>query len=415
MTDFIADLETELVAAARRRARRRVPRPRLVPVVAAVAIVVAAFAVLRGIDGSRTADDRPVPPPGRGVAVLVLPADPIEATRGCTVDDWTGYAPGKPSLGVFARPQHADDPLPGGYGFLPANSVDAEASRLVGDGEFSVPVRLVPVGGLFMPSGDLPGMERCPRTRPSEGPGVCLVAGEDTATVSRCFTDREISDGKAATVTRHGVVHGIVPDGTGLVSLSGPRDRVMVPVIDNAYEARVPWLDTPGRLEITLHAAPRPVPPDCEPSSAAYEAVPALRAPGGGHVPLELEKAMSRLGAGVAWRPYARRLVMRDGVVVWVVPQLPCGDPMSEERVCVVPHGGSPVCNTPTAIRRQGASIIFGQGARTTVAGIAPEGARHADVRIRDLVYPLLVRDGVFGGMIVDRHRSNDPVEITYR
>ena len=124
---------------------------------------------------------------------------------------------------------------------------------------------------------------------------------------------------------------------------------------------------------------------------------------------------MSRLGAGDEWRAYARRLVMRDGVVVWVVPQLPCDNTVSEERVCVVPHGGSPVCDTPTSIRRRGVSIILGHGALTAVAGIASRGTRYADIRVRDLVDPLPVRDGVFGGVIVDRFRITDPVHITYR
>ena len=58
MTDFIADLEAELVAAARRRANRRhrvLALPRLRPAtalafVALAALVVALFVVARGLD-----------------------------------------------------------------------------------------------------------------------------------------------------------------------------------------------------------------------------------------------------------------------------------------------------------------------------------------------------------------------------
>jgi hypothetical protein len=84
MSDFISDLEAELVAAARRRAgsrRRIVPVPRLrlatvLAVVALAALVVAAFAVVRGLDdSSRPADERPSVPPGPGVALAVPAAE----------------------------------------------------------------------------------------------------------------------------------------------------------------------------------------------------------------------------------------------------------------------------------------------------------------------------------------------------
>jgi hypothetical protein len=85
MSDFVADLERELVTAARRRATRRrrvVLIPRLRPatvlaVVAVAALLVAAAAVVRGLeDGSRPGDERPQVPPPSGPS-FALPAAPV--------------------------------------------------------------------------------------------------------------------------------------------------------------------------------------------------------------------------------------------------------------------------------------------------------------------------------------------------
>jgi hypothetical protein len=142
--------------------------------------------------------------------------------------------------------------------------------------------------------------------------------------------------------------------------------------------------------------------------------VPAFRdAPAAGTT-LGLEHAMADLGSHGAWRDYARVVGQGDGVELWVVPDLPCDRATGgDERVCVLPSGGSLLCGEPRSVQRRGIWTKYGQGALTTVAGIAPAGARYADVRIRDLVHPLPVRHGVFGGMIADE--SGDPAHITYR
>ena len=60
-----------------------------------------------------------------------------------------------------------------------------------------------------------------------------------------------------------------------------------------------------------------------------------------------------------------------------------------------------------------GVSINFRRGKLVTAAGIAPVGARAADVAFGDLIYPFRVRAGVFGAAIVKR--IHEPVRVSYR
>ena len=138
MTDFIADLETELLAAARRRAttRRRLPRPRLAAIAAVAAVLVvalAAVAAVRGIDGAGSRDERSAAPPPAdpGVTVAVPAAVVAGSSSGCA-QTGPGLELSSVQMSIFDRPQRAGDGLPGSLSWLPAAFVDAPSIRKAG-------------------------------------------------------------------------------------------------------------------------------------------------------------------------------------------------------------------------------------------------------------------------------------------
>jgi LytR cell envelope-related transcriptional attenuator len=96
MTDFVDDLERELLAAARRRGTRRlrvpVRAPAIAVVVALVAVVAVGFAVRAGSDPERPAPPAPaVAPPSRPsqpqADVLVLNETRVEGLAGAIRDE----------------------------------------------------------------------------------------------------------------------------------------------------------------------------------------------------------------------------------------------------------------------------------------------------------------------------------------
>jgi hypothetical protein len=395
VTDFIADLETELVAAARRRAtaRRRLPRPRLTALAAAAAvalIALAAVAAVRGIDGSRTGDERPAAPPSAGPGVTVTLPAALDAERagGCA-QGGTGYAPSGVKLSFFDRPQRAGDPLPGGVTWLPASMVDAPTVRQVGKGVFHREVRLV-IAAIT------------PRVCTSDTQvfqvGACVVAGTGPRAAARCFTGAQIAAGAAVTVAA-GAAYGIVPDGIDSVELSWDGGSAAATVTDNAYELPLDGVGAGDTVRVDLSGAVA----GCAPSAALYEAAPALRRAPEGTPPRALDSAMQRLGSRGDWLAYARLVTTRAGVDVWVVPDMPCDRPGSdEERVCLLAisdgNAGSLLCDTPSDLRRSGASVRSGQ----VVAGFAPAGARWAEARVagsRDVTL-MAVQDGVFAARV---------------
>lgn len=82
MNDFVAELEAELVAAARRKAGRRrrpaLPRLRLAPLVAAAVLAALAVVGVRALDWTRPADDRAMTP-GAGVEIALRAGVPTAA------------------------------------------------------------------------------------------------------------------------------------------------------------------------------------------------------------------------------------------------------------------------------------------------------------------------------------------------
>jgi hypothetical protein len=242
MTDFVHDLEAELVSAAKRRAaagdgwrvwaagralRGGVAPRRAVAAFAALALVallVAAFATLRPAEPRE-----PSAPPKPGAFVPPL-ATPIRACDGTppppvatTYPAIAGAAPDDVTraLAVLRRPYKPSDELAMTAAplktWLPVGGYDPKAVR-----RGSVPATYV------VPTGDL-------RTKPvacgggeSRGPGVCLVMPADYA----CFTLAEIRAGRA--LARNGRFYvGIAPDGPTWVRINASLGALAV---DNVFE-----------------------------------------------------------------------------------------------------------------------------------------------------------------------------------
>ena len=214
MTDFVQDLEAELLAAARRRATgRRRPLPRiawrpLAIAAAAVAVLAVAVLALRPSEPQRPAT------PG---AFLPVPVTPIAACDGTAPPDLPttfraiGGAPPSEvtrALAVLRSPYARSEQLLAIAApldtWLPVGEHDPKAVRRA-----SVPA------SYLVPTSDL-------RTKPlacgggkSRGPGVCLVMPGRFA----CFTLAEIRAGRA--VARNGRHYvGIAPDGPTWVRLN---------------------------------------------------------------------------------------------------------------------------------------------------------------------------------------------------
>jgi hypothetical protein len=391
VNDFIADLEAELVSAARRRAsRRRLPRPRLAPVIALAAVALAALLVIRGVDRSQTADDRPAPQFGQSIAVIVPAALDTAAThQECEhAEGWTAYAPADPALSVFARSRAPADALPGVADWLPATFVLEQASRHVGD------LWVVPVVG-----------PNCRGSRDTLVGGVCLVARAEHP-VARCFSDAEVNAGKAIALTAPGTVAGIVPDGFTAVSVDG----ITADVADNVFQAQVAGVEAGHQVRVRLAGVPRV----CAPSQRAYAAVPALGQPPTGNPTRDLEIAMADNGNRGAWRDSAREITSRDGLHVWVVPDEPCDRPsQDDERVCLLPDGGSLACETPAVLARRGMIVRFRLHGRQGVAGVVPAGTRRVEAQIRGLVSPLVPTGGVYVDTL--QGRPSDRIEVRLR
>ena len=385
MNDFIADLETELVSAARRRSEghRRLPRPRFAALAAAAAILLvalAAVAAVRGIDTSRTGDERPAPPPpssGPGVTVTLPAAVDAKTASGCA-QPVGGYDLSGVTLSVFDRAQAAGDRLPGNLSWLPASMYAPGSVRQVGPG-----LHLVMAGVTERPCADRHVFQS----------GACVIVGR---AAGRCFTSAEIASGSAVTVFR-GTAYGIAPDGVESVELSWNGGRAAATVRDNAYA--VDGVPANGRV----HIEPSGAVAGCVPSAAAYGAAPALRLQAARKPPRSLAAAMQQLGSDGDWLAHARHLTTRTGVEIWVVPDMPCdrADPRPE-RVCLLAvadgRAAPLLCATPADIRQHGAWLESGP----VSAGFAPADARWAEAKPADSrnVTLMHVDHGVFGSPV---------------
>ena len=183
-------------------------------------------------------------------------------------------------------------------------------------------------------------------------------------------------------------MYGIVPDGVASVDLSWDGGGAGASVQDNAYSIK--GVDPRG----PVHVEPSGAAEGCTPSAAAYDAAPALRLAAEGTPPKALDTGMQELGSGGEWLAHARHATTRTGLELWVAPEMPC-DGAQRERVCLLPEGGSLLCETLEHIAERGAWNQAGD----VVAGFAPAGARVAEVRTAGSndVALVAVEHGVFG------------------
>jgi hypothetical protein len=240
MSDFISDLERELVGAARRRAtgrRRVVLVPRLRPVLSVIAVaatLVAAAAVVRGLDdGSRPGDERPQVPPPSGPE-FALPAAPVaEPCPGVEQREVSGGV--QHPLSIFARPSTGADALPqlagaDSFAWIRAGTIHRVDARRAAAGQFGAEVYLVPAAEP-RDGGTCEGRREAVLA-------VCLVVVDDETFV-KCFMEDEVEGGRAVAVTPAGIAYGVVPDRVERVTLGAAGGTVSASVHDNAFEVAI--------------------------------------------------------------------------------------------------------------------------------------------------------------------------------
>jgi hypothetical protein len=367
MTDFIADLERELVAAARRRAtgRRRVvllPRLRLATVVAVVALAAllfAALAVVRGLDdGPRPGDERPSVPPRPSVALALPAAEEARPCPGVSQRETAGEAPEGVDLGIFTRPMAAQDALPSltgadSYSWIRMGTIHPDSARRPAPGQFDAELHIV-AGAEPREGGGCEGHLQADLA-------VCLVVGAGEPVV-KCFPNADVEAGRAFAVTGRGVVHGILPDGIASATLRWNAGTHTVAVRDNVVEAHLP-LEAGDTVRVELEPSDA-----CRPNPDLLDAVPALR---------DAEWDTLPTVDGGKWQ-WGRR-VGGDELDVLVVA--PCEE---GERACVVAvydeRGFSEQCGTAAQIRQEGMWAPLPVAGRLGVVGVAPHGASRAQV-----------------------------------
>ena len=246
MTDFVRDLEAELLAAARRRSSRRRlrwPAARPIAVLAAVAAAIAAFALV-----PREPDvERPAPGSGGSFAVAAMDApeicDPPVRLLGPPPERTEAALPvltRKPRPGDFLPPAVADAPST----WLPVNDWSGSSRQLEG------------MSGSIVVLGTNDVRDRpssCGKTGRSRGPGACLVAsaGEPERVRLRCFTLGEIRAGRAFAAL-DGRLLGLVPVGVTAVDVTRDGTTQRIPVLGNALQREVPGLRAGDEIRVRL-------------------------------------------------------------------------------------------------------------------------------------------------------------------
>jgi len=227
MTDFVQDLEAELLAAARRRATGRRPLPRIAWRPIAIALAVAALLATAALALRPAAEQPATPKPG---AFVPLTATPIQACDGTPPPrlpvTFRGIGGAPPdaatkALAVLRRPYEPSDQLLAIAApldtWLPVGEYDARAVR-----RGSIPATYL------VPTSDLRTKPRACGGGESRGPGVCLVMPGKFA----CFTLAEIREGRA--LARNGRSYvGIAPDGPTWVRINASLGALAV---DNLFE-----------------------------------------------------------------------------------------------------------------------------------------------------------------------------------
>jgi hypothetical protein len=271
MTDFVQDLERQLVAAAHRRQARRgrrgfgrltLPaRPgRLVlGAVAALAVVVVGLAALTRSDPA--VDDRAIggPPVPSGDAFQFTLPSPGTYTACPQTLDMARRPAGtdvQEALGVLRRPERPLAWKPqlretrrGGRdeSLLPVTTYDERDAR--GLRAQGIDLLVVPTRGVLAAHCG----ERLDAADPE--PGACLLTRRASFLATRCWPLRAIREGRALTMAAPGDwVAGVVPDGIGTVEVQRPgaKGAYLAVVRDNVFVVKVPGVRRGVRLDVTL-------------------------------------------------------------------------------------------------------------------------------------------------------------------
>ena len=220
MTDFVDDLERELLAAARRRTagirhRRSFARGRLWRGGALIVGMAAAVALIALVVRPAPDPETPATPSTGHLPAAALPTQcrgTMMVTSTPTPDSVLD------ALTVLRRQPRTRDALPvGTLGWLPVGSYAPDGARRVGD-------------VLVVPTADV--RERSSRCGDSStrGPGACLVSEQPVS--GRCFTLDEILAGRAFELDGNWLT-GLVPDSWGQVEFGVRGTRTRLPASEN--------------------------------------------------------------------------------------------------------------------------------------------------------------------------------------
>jgi LytR cell envelope-related transcriptional attenuator len=387
VTDFIAELEAELVDAARRRgARRPLPRVRpglVVRVALAVAVVAALIGAVALLGRPGTGRDHgAAPPAGHGLPVPGSVAAGGQLLHACGAQARSLPVGDVPAvlmrqLAVLRRPQTEADPLPEVPDisrWLPVGAYDPSAVRRLGPltGAPTRPVYIVPTSDLRN------GPMACGRTG-SIGPGACLVAGAASSPVLYgCFRAADVLAGRAAIREAGGPgarLHVLTPDGTLSVGVEQGTRHWSVGVGGNLAQRYLPL--RPQGVRLTLVGSPRGCGIRVDPRLA--RAIAALRAHAGAAPPASLGDAVNVHEGGRIATDAARIAGGGDGITYWIVPAAFPGDtPCAPlRRGCVIPVTskpvGAPACADARDARFGGGVIAGPLSGRTVVYGVVPD------------------------------------------
>ena len=249
MTDFVRDLEAELLAAARRRSsRRRLPRPAVRPIARRSPRRRPCSPPSPRRRASRTSNDRRHPVRVRSRSrrwTLPEICDPRGAAARAAARAHRGgaaRAPGRRGRATALPPTVADAPST----WLPVERLE----RLVAPAGRGCPG--APWCSATNDVRDRPSA--CGTTGPSRGPGACLVASAgEPERVRRCFTLEDIRAGRAFARAERAAARPGCPVGVtrGRVRRATAR-RNGIPVRENALQREIPGLRAGDDVQVRL-------------------------------------------------------------------------------------------------------------------------------------------------------------------
>jgi hypothetical protein len=311
--DFLAELETQLGAAAagrlthrRRRSAQVLLKPALLAAVAAAAVTAFVLAA-----GTSPDPERPADPPAPVAAPFTL----TEAHEGRCAADGGTPAPADvlARLAVLRRA---------------AQEGDAGTARRA---RADAPLTLVPMERIG------PCIDTAPPT--TDGSGVCAEVELDGVR-SACFSLARVEALQAAAALTDDFLVAVVPDGVREVTFATDQERDTYAVVDNVVIANVKGATKGAEIRLIEGAAPAPGCGELTIESGPLPdelttAVPLLAdaQPAESGAPEHVVDLLRKAGARRAWPDQARWLVTDEDVSAWVVPVADsrfadCGDPL---------------------------------------------------------------------------------------